>query len=124
MRFLRRDLLPRIFGLARALRVPVVPVRIELPLELTWAGADAFLPHLLRCCTSEGATLRLHFGAPLPHKPELPPAWSAEQARLRVLRPFLNPQPRGHDATAFSPRLRSQRTAHVLSFAHRRSRAE
>jgi 1-acyl-sn-glycerol-3-phosphate acyltransferase len=113
-----------IFGLARALRVPVVPVRIELPPELTWAGADAFLPHLLRCCASEGARVRLHFGAPLPHQPGLPPAWNAEQARLRVLRPFLNPHVKGHDATALSPRLRSQRSAHVLPLAHRRSRAE
>ena len=51
-----------IFGVARRLGVPVVPLSIELPREVSWVGEQAFLPHYFGFAGRAETVARLHFG--------------------------------------------------------------
>lgn len=90
------------FGLARLAGVPVVPVRLELPRRLTWAGPDPLFPHLWRLCATRRPVVRVHF-----LEPRLgwrgSDAEAAEAARRDVLRPSTLRRPRSlHAAAALS----------------------
>ena len=71
-----------IFGVARRLGVPVVPLSIELPRELAWVGEQAFLPHYLGFAGRAETVARLHFGEAF--DPDGEPAWLAERARRLI----------------------------------------
>lgn len=51
-----------IFGLARRLRVPVVPVRVDLEdPETSWVGDDPFVPHYFRTAGRATTKVRVRF---------------------------------------------------------------
>ncbi|HZR83477.1 MAG TPA: lysophospholipid acyltransferase family protein [Candidatus Binatia bacterium] len=55
-----------IFGLARALSIPVVPVAIQLEdPALSWTGDARFVPHYLRMAARGGALVHVRFGYPM-----------------------------------------------------------
>src|SRR5262249_6453785 len=59
-----------IFGVARRLRIPVVPVRIDYDdPSINWVGDALFLPHVLRLSTRTSAGARIHFGSPIATQP-------------------------------------------------------
>jgi 1-acyl-sn-glycerol-3-phosphate acyltransferase len=74
-----------IFGLARLMRVPVVPVCLEVDPALTWVGDDPLLPHVWRVASSVRPVVRLRFEAPLVAG-EGPDEELAEEARQRIAR--------------------------------------
>lgn len=76
-----------VFGLARLLEVPVVPVRLDVDPALTWVGDDPFLPHLWRVASSASPLVRLRFDEPLALAEESDAA-RAEWARQRIARSF------------------------------------
>lgn len=71
-----------IFGVARRLGVPVVPLSIELPRELAWVGAQAFLPHYLTFAGRAETVACLHFGEAF--DPDGEPAVLADRARRLI----------------------------------------
>ncbi|HTT71392.1 MAG TPA: lysophospholipid acyltransferase family protein [Anaeromyxobacteraceae bacterium] len=55
-----------LFGLARRIGVPVVPIALAYdPPELAWVGDDAFLPHWLSLAGSRRTRARVRLGSPL-----------------------------------------------------------
>jgi 1-acyl-sn-glycerol-3-phosphate acyltransferase len=53
-----------IFGLARALDVPVVPIALRYcSPDLAWVGGDTFLPHYLRTASRRGPGVHLEVGS-------------------------------------------------------------
>ncbi|MBK6683381.1 MAG: 1-acyl-sn-glycerol-3-phosphate acyltransferase [Deltaproteobacteria bacterium] len=68
-----------IFGVARSLGIPVVPVSIELPREVSWVGAQGFLPHYLNFAGRAETVARLQFSEAL--DPDGEPDQLAERAR-------------------------------------------
>lgn len=55
-----------IFGLARRLHVPVVPVALQLDdPDMSWVGDDPFLPHYLKSLAREEIGLQVRFGCPM-----------------------------------------------------------
>ncbi len=64
-----------IFGLARHLRLPIIPMHIDLPKALNWVGDDYFLPHYLRFARRPKTVARVTVGKTihpwLSHGPEI-----------------------------------------------------
>ena len=54
-----------IFGLARALRVPVVPVAVRCAEALAWYGNAPFVPHYIRATQLAAPAMRLEIGEPI-----------------------------------------------------------
>jgi 1-acyl-sn-glycerol-3-phosphate acyltransferase len=55
-----------LFGLARRVDVPVIPVALRYqPADLAWIGDATFLPHYLRLAARGRSRVRLSFGAPV-----------------------------------------------------------
>jgi len=55
-----------VFGLGRALDVPVIPIHLSYtPTSLHWTGDAAFLPHYVEMTHLEHARARIAFGEPL-----------------------------------------------------------
>ena len=76
-----------LFGIAQALRVPVVPVAIAYdPPELAWVGDDAFLPHWLGLAASRRSRAFVRIGAPIPSHAHDDAAQLASGARDEVVR--------------------------------------
>lgn len=76
-----------VFGLARLLEVPVVPVRLDVDPALTWVGDDPLLPHFWRVASSPRPLVRLRFDEPLALADESDAA-CAERARQRITHRF------------------------------------
>ncbi|MGC3996003.1 MAG: GNAT family N-acetyltransferase [Anaeromyxobacter sp.] len=77
-----------LFGVARRLEVPVVPVALRYePAALCWTGDATFLPHYLRFAALGAATVRLTFGQPIPSRryPTAEALAAAAHARTRAL---------------------------------------
>jgi len=75
-----------LFGLARTLRIPVVPAALRYwPRELAWTGAATFLPHYLGLARREGCAAEVAFGEPIPSQAHPSAERLAEAARLRTL---------------------------------------
>lgn len=51
-----------VFGLARHLGLPIIPMHIELPQALNWVGDDYFLPHYLRFARRPKTVVRVTVG--------------------------------------------------------------
>lgn len=85
-----------LFGLARLLEVPVVPVRLDVDPSLSWVGDEPLLPHLWRMASRARPVVRLRFDGPLPPSPDSPDSPDtqepdearAERARQRIARRF------------------------------------
>jgi len=74
-----------IFGAARLVSAPVVPVRVDLEeRELAWVGDDAFVPHYLKLAARPSTVVRLRFGAPL-----LSERFASAEALSEAAREFL-----------------------------------
>jgi lyso-ornithine lipid O-acyltransferase len=55
-----------LFGIARSLGLPVVPIAISYdPPELAWVGDDAFLPHWLGLAATPRSRVSVRLGAPI-----------------------------------------------------------
>ncbi|HSN30932.1 MAG TPA: lysophospholipid acyltransferase family protein [Kofleriaceae bacterium] len=54
-----------IFGLARALRVPVIPVAVRCAQALAWYGNAPFVPHYIRATKLAAPAMRLEIGEPI-----------------------------------------------------------
>jgi lyso-ornithine lipid O-acyltransferase len=55
-----------LFGMARALGIPIVPVAIAYdPPELAWVGNDAFLPHWLGLAATRRSHASVRLGVPM-----------------------------------------------------------
>lgn len=70
-----------IFGIARRLEAPVLPVYLELPPALSWVGDQAFLPHYLRFVARPRTPVRLWIGRPIPTHRAMSPAALMAEAR-------------------------------------------
>jgi 1-acyl-sn-glycerol-3-phosphate acyltransferase len=71
-----------VFGAARLIGVPVVPLTIRLyPKSLCWIGSEPFLPHYLRTAARPRAGISVHAGQPL-H----PDAFDGAQTLARAAR--------------------------------------
>jgi lyso-ornithine lipid O-acyltransferase len=75
-----------IFGLARLLDVPVIPVRLDVDPSLTWVGDDPLLPNLWRVASDARPLVHLRFGEPVPSLPNEFDAARAERVRRRIAR--------------------------------------
>ncbi|MCA9554097.1 MAG: 1-acyl-sn-glycerol-3-phosphate acyltransferase [Myxococcales bacterium] len=76
---------PGLFGLARKLGVPVVPVGIRLPdPALAWVGQDTFVPHYVAFAARPRTAIRLSFGEALPSVAAQDTQALADLARARV----------------------------------------
>jgi 1-acyl-sn-glycerol-3-phosphate acyltransferase len=91
-----------IFGIARRLGVPVVPIamRYDAP-SLAWVGDEWFLPHYARSLGRAVLTVRVRVGTPI---------WGSESAAdlARVVRGRLQDALRdveGHDDSSFASRV-------------------
>jgi 1-acyl-sn-glycerol-3-phosphate acyltransferase len=74
-----------LFGLARRLGVPVVPVAIRYaPADLAWTGDATFVPHYLRLAARGRSSVRLRFGDSLRSDQHTSAAGLAAAARDRV----------------------------------------
>ncbi len=77
-----------LFEVARALRVPVVPIALRYhPRELAWTGDETFVPHYLRVACLERCAVELAFGEPIPAAtwPDAEQLASAARARTAAL---------------------------------------
>jgi len=55
-----------VFGLARRLRIAVVPIALDFDEdELCWTGDARFLPHYFRAAARRGGVVRVRFGCPM-----------------------------------------------------------
>lgn len=54
-----------LFGLARHLNVPILPVHLRVPSDLRWVGDDYFLPHYLRFARRARTEVVLTVGEPI-----------------------------------------------------------
>jgi 1-acyl-sn-glycerol-3-phosphate acyltransferase len=71
-----------LFGIARSLGVPIVPVRMEFSHpEMCWVGDDDFVSHFLRFVRRTDARVTMRFGKPLRFDP-------ADDAQLIADRAF------------------------------------
>jgi len=84
-----------LFGLARLLDVPVVPVRLDVDPSLSWVGDEPLLPHLWRVASQSRPVVRLRFDAPLPPSPDAqePDEARAERARQRIAQHLRDEEP-------------------------------
>jgi len=74
-----------LFGLARRLWLPVVPVAIRYqPADLAWTGRATFLPHYWRFAARGTSRVTLRFGQPLVPEKASEAAGLALEARRRV----------------------------------------
>jgi len=74
-----------LFGLARRLWLPVVPVAIRYqPADLAWTGRATFLPHYWRFAARGASRVTLRFGEPLLPDQVSDAASLAVEARRRV----------------------------------------
>jgi 1-acyl-sn-glycerol-3-phosphate acyltransferase len=74
-----------LFGLARRLWLPVVPVAIRYqPADLAWTGRATFLPHYWRFAARGGSRVTLRFGQPLVPDKASDAVGLALEARRRV----------------------------------------
>ncbi|MEZ4250872.1 MAG: lysophospholipid acyltransferase family protein [Polyangiales bacterium] len=80
-----------VFGVARQLRVPVVPVtlRYDTP-EAAWVGDEAFLPHYVRTTTRTATRAYVRFDTPLDPMAFDSPEALAERSRRHVLAGLLD----------------------------------
>ena len=75
-----------LFGVARTLDVPVVPVAIRYdPPDLAWVGDAPFVPHYLRLAASRRAHAVVRLGSPMSPGPYGSAAALASATRARVL---------------------------------------
>jgi len=75
-----------LFGVARELKVPVVPLALSYePRELAWIGDDTFLPHYLRFSAIESSRARIAFGEPINSRAHATPEDLAGVAHARTL---------------------------------------
>jgi 1-acyl-sn-glycerol-3-phosphate acyltransferase len=80
-----RPFAPGLFGLARKVGAPVVPVAIRLPdPSLAWVGDDAFVPHYTAFAARPRTPFRITFGEPLPGVAAMDAQALADLARARV----------------------------------------
>lgn len=78
-----------LFGLARLLGVPVVPVRLDVDPSLSWVGEEPLLPHLWRVASRTRPVVHVRFDAPLPPSPDdlqEPDEARAERTRQHIAR--------------------------------------
>jgi len=75
-----------LFGLARRLWLPVVPVALRYqPGSLAWTGDATFVPHYLRFAARQGSRVQLRFGPPVHPAQHADAAALAAETRTRVL---------------------------------------
>ncbi len=75
-----------LFGLARRLGVPVVPVALRYqPADLAWTGDATFVPHYLRLAARGTSRVRLRFGAAVEPGDHATAMGLADEVRGRVL---------------------------------------
>ncbi|MCS6898500.1 MAG: lysophospholipid acyltransferase family protein [Myxococcales bacterium] len=76
-----------VFGLARRLGVPVVPVRLDFEdTTLAWVGRQLFLPHYLRTAARPTSRVRVRFLDPMFPRPHDEPRLLAAHARQLIFR--------------------------------------
>jgi 1-acyl-sn-glycerol-3-phosphate acyltransferase len=76
-----------LFGIARTLGFPVVPVAISYePPELAWVGNDAFLPHWFGLAATRRSRASVRLGAPMPVAAQGSALDLARAARAEVAR--------------------------------------
>lgn len=74
-----------LFGVAQALRVPVVPIRVDFedPAH-AWVGDETFFPHLVRLAAHRRPRAFVRFGEPMAERPGESPRALADRARALV----------------------------------------
>jgi 1-acyl-sn-glycerol-3-phosphate acyltransferase len=106
-----------IFGLARLVGVPVVPIAIRYASpDMAWVGGATFLPHYLRTTARASIGVSLEVGAPIDwHTEDL--VRVTHQRIARMLRDHHHPEPH---ATSLALRVPAPRPDPVLPVADRR----
>lgn len=74
------------FAAAALAGAPIVPVALRYrPAHLAWTGDATFAPHYLRFAALEGGTAQVHFGTPLPARPDVRAAAAHCRAAVQEL---------------------------------------
>jgi lyso-ornithine lipid O-acyltransferase len=83
-----------VFGLARLLDIPIVPIAVRHDArEVCWIGDDMFLPHYVKTASRPMIETRLVFGEPIDPASEDDP-WCLARRTRRILRGLLLQGPR------------------------------